>query len=167
MIVVSDTTPLISLMKASRLKILKELFGEVLIPDAVFKELTDNPRFQAEADLIRHCGYIKTIAVRNYASVTGLLHVSGLDLGETEAIICAKENKADILLMDEAAGRRTAKSEGLSVMGTVGILLAAYDENILDADSVTKALESLKHADRHISRNLFEIALTHIKDKTD
>jgi predicted nucleic acid-binding protein len=37
MIVVSDTTPLISLMKASQLKILKELFGEVLIPDAVFK----------------------------------------------------------------------------------------------------------------------------------
>lgn len=69
--------------------------------------------------------------------------------------------------MDEAAGRRTAKSKELSVMRIIEILLAVYDENILDADSVTKTLESLKHADRHISKNLFEIALAYIKDKTD
>ena len=166
MIVVSDTTPLISLMKVSQLRVLKELFGEVLIPDAVFKELTDNPRFQEEADLIRHCDYIRIVSVIRQDSVTELLGRSGLDLGETEAIICAKENEADILLMDEAAGRKTAKSEGISIMGTVGILLAAYDENILNAESVTEALDGLKRDNRHISRNLLEIALAHVKNKT-
>ena len=40
MIVVSDTTPLISLLKISRLDLLEKLFGEVLIPSAVFNELT-------------------------------------------------------------------------------------------------------------------------------
>ena len=39
-------------------------------------------------------------------------------------------------------------------MRIVEILLAAYDENIMDADSVTKALEILKHADRHILKAL-------------
>lgn len=42
MIVVSDTTPLITLMKADKLDILHGLFGEVLIPEAVFDELTTN-----------------------------------------------------------------------------------------------------------------------------
>ena len=42
MIVVSDSTPLITLMKAGRLDLLKSLFGEVLIPEAVFAEVTSN-----------------------------------------------------------------------------------------------------------------------------
>lgn len=46
MIVVADTTPLISLMKAARLDILEPLFNEVLIPQAVYEELTTNPDFQ-------------------------------------------------------------------------------------------------------------------------
>lgn len=45
MIVVSDTTPLISLMKVGHLELLKMYFGEVQIPTAVFNELTINPRF--------------------------------------------------------------------------------------------------------------------------
>ena len=40
MIVVSDTTPLISLLKINRIDLLERLFGEVLIPQAVFNELT-------------------------------------------------------------------------------------------------------------------------------
>ena len=42
MIVVSDTTPLITLMKAGKLDILHTMFGEILIPNAVFEELTGN-----------------------------------------------------------------------------------------------------------------------------
>lgn len=40
MIVVSDTTPLISLLKIQRLDLLEKLFGQVFIPQAVFDELT-------------------------------------------------------------------------------------------------------------------------------
>ena len=46
MIVVSDTTPLISLLKIKRVDLLKELFGEVLIPQAVFDELTSDSVFK-------------------------------------------------------------------------------------------------------------------------
>lgn len=44
MIVVSDTTPIISLMKSGQL----ELFGEVYIPKAVYQELTENEMFLEE-----------------------------------------------------------------------------------------------------------------------
>ena len=84
MIVVSDTTPLISLMKASRLELLATLFHEVLIPEAVFSELTANPRFQAEADQIRKAPYIKVVSVSEQKAVDILRRSSGLDLGERD-----------------------------------------------------------------------------------
>lgn len=58
MIVVSDTTPLISLLKIGRLDLLQKLFGEVHVPRAVFAELTQNPRFTEEAEQVRSlkCG---------------------------------------------------------------------------------------------------------------
>ena len=40
MIVVSDTTPLISLLKIQKMDLLEKLFGQVMIPKAVFDELT-------------------------------------------------------------------------------------------------------------------------------
>lgn len=52
MIVVSDTTPLISLLKIDRIDLLERLFGEILIPQAVFDELTANERFRLEVDQI-------------------------------------------------------------------------------------------------------------------
>ena len=47
MIVISDTTPLISLLKIDRIDLLEKLFGQALIPQAVFDELT--------ADEVRVC----------------------------------------------------------------------------------------------------------------
>ena len=51
MIVVSDSTPMITLMKAMHLDILHNLFGEVEIPEAVFEELTTNIEFKDEAGI--------------------------------------------------------------------------------------------------------------------
>lgn len=48
MIVISDTTPIISLLKINRLSLLQDLFGEVKIPLAVFNELTVNLKFAEE-----------------------------------------------------------------------------------------------------------------------
>lgn len=49
MIVVSDTTPIISFIKIGKLDILQDMFGQVQIPEAVFKELTSNVMFKKEA----------------------------------------------------------------------------------------------------------------------
>lgn len=59
MIVVSDTTPLISFLKINKLDVLEKLFAEVLIPQAVFNELIVDERFQVEADLIKSKKFIK------------------------------------------------------------------------------------------------------------
>ena len=125
-IVVSDSTPLISLMKAELLDILAGLFGEVLIPEAVFQEVTANEEFQDEADQIKKSSFIRVVKVENTDRVSFLRRVTGLDLGESEAIIYADEAKADLLLMDEVAGRKVAKNMSLPMIGTVGIIVRAF-----------------------------------------
>lgn len=162
MIVVSDTTPLISLMKASQLHMLQGLYGEILIPEAVFAELTENHEFQEESEEIRRCPFIKVVAVSEPRAVDVLQRATGLNLGESEAIIFADENKADTLLMDEAAGRRVAKSMGIHIMGTIGVLLGAYDEGIITAGDVRTAIEKLRQSKRWISKELLEYALDYI-----
>lgn len=59
MIVISDTTPIISLLKAGKLELLQKLYGRVLIPPAVYRELTTNPSFETEADIIRATDYLQ------------------------------------------------------------------------------------------------------------
>ena len=123
MIVVSDTTPLISLLKISRLDLLEKLFGEVLIPSAVFNELTTDERFQLEANQIRQEKFIVVKEVNNLESVSILKRATGLDQGESEAIVLTDELNAELLLMDEAKGRNVSSQMGLQIMGTIGILM--------------------------------------------
>lgn len=162
MIVVSDTTPLISLMKAEALAILEPLFNEVLIPDAVFSELTTNPDFSDEAETIRSCSFIKIVTVKEQQSVELLQRATGLDLGESEAIIYADSIKADVLLMDETRGRQVARTMGIYYMGTIGVLLFAYEEKVLSASDVVEILNRLKNANRHISEDLIQYAISKI-----
>ena len=111
MIVVSDTTPLISLLKINRIDLLEKLFGDVLIPQAVFDELTVDERFRLEADEIRQKKFIVVKPVNNPESASILKRAAGLDQGESEAIVLSDELKADLLLMDEA-GKKCISSDG-------------------------------------------------------
>ena len=159
MIVVSDSTPLISLMKASKLDILKKLFGDVLIPEAVFSELTTNDAFPKEAALIRKSEFIKVVTVSDHKAVSLLQRATGLDRGESEAIVYADDTHADLLLMDEVQGRKVAKSMGLPIMGSVGILINAFRDGLLTEADVETALNRMKQTGRHISDRLIQDAL--------
>lgn len=164
MIVVSDTTPLISLLKINRLDLLKKLFGDVLIPQAVFDELTDDERFRLEADQIREKKFIVVKPVNNPESTNILKRATGLDQGESEAIVLTDELKADLLLMDEAKGRNVSAQMGLRIMGTIGILMAAYEEDELSSDEVRECIASLQHAGRHIGQRHYQMLLSRLKD---
>ena len=159
MIVVSDTTPLITLLKADQLVILEKLFGEVLVPEAVYSEVTSNDAFYEEAELIRKSAYIKVVKVQNENNVSFLQRATGLDLGESEAIIYADEVKADVLLMDEVAGRRVAQNMNLSITGSVGVLIRAYQSGIITSSEADEAFLKIRNANRHISDKLIESAL--------
>lgn len=159
MIVVSDATPLITLMKAQQLDVLNRLFGDVIIPDAVYHELTSNELFSEEAVLIQTSAFIRVVHVSNANAVSILRRATGLDLGESEAIVYADEQQADLLLMDEFQGRRVAADMGLKIMGSIGVLVNAFRDGVLTAQETEESLERIRKANRHISERLIQDAL--------
>lgn len=164
MIVVSDTTPLISFLKINKLDVLEKLFAEVLIPQAVFNELIVDERFRLEAELIKSKKFITVKPINNPESVSILKRATGLDQGESEAIVLADELKADLLLMDEAKGRNVSTQMEIKIMGTIGILMAAYEEHELTSDEVRECIDGLQRAGRHIGQRHYQILLRRLED---
>ena len=162
MIVIADTTPIITLLKLERLELLEKIFGQVIIPNAVYEELTANQKYLSEAKVIDDCSFLKRGEVSDRQAIKILREVVGLDAGESEAIALADEQGADLLIIDERKGRRAAKQIGLKITGTIGILIQAFDSNILSRQEIFSCLEILRSGDIRISDALFETVLEHV-----
>ncbi len=163
MIVVSDATPIISFLKINRLDILNKLFGEVLLPEAVYEELTSNSAFQEEAEQVRACEFFKKVSVGNSETVDMLMRVTGLDLGESEAIVYSDENNSDLLIVDEVRARHVAASMKLRITGTIGILTAANENGLLNKDEAVECVKILRMSNRHISETLLNSVIENLK----
>lgn len=162
MIVISDTTPILSLLKAGRLELLKKMYQTVIVPEAVYDELTSNDDYVEEKKEIEKCSFISVERVHNIESVRILRDVTGLDAGESESLILYEEKKADLLLIDEHKGRSVAKKMSVELIGTVGILMLAFDNGILNTEEIRDTLEVLLLCDIRLSRKLCNKVLNYV-----
>jgi predicted nucleic acid-binding protein len=153
MIVISDTTPILSLIKIDRLKILEELYKKIIIPKAVYDELIINIDYQDEIDIIKRCNFIQIENVEENLSVVLLQRELKLDRGESEAIVLAKNINADLIIIDERKARRIAKDVGLKVTGTLGILVEAKQQGLIK--ELKSLLDELMDNNIRISRKLY------------
>ncbi len=95
--IISNTTPILSLLKIDKLELLKEIYGTVIIPRAVFQEIEkgkDKPYYQ-NLSLVN---WIKIERIKNKESRTFFFD---LDDGEAEVLILANEQNADLVILDE------------------------------------------------------------------
>jgi predicted nucleic acid-binding protein len=116
LIVVSDTSPILNLAAVSKLNLLRELYGEIVIPPAVQHELCRNG---VELDP----SWTRVVEPHDRCDLAALRKL--LDPGEAEAVIVAIELGAGLLLIDEKRGRRIATDRGLDVTGLLGVLAEA------------------------------------------
>lgn len=128
--VVSNSTPLIALARVRRFQLLRELFGEINIPLAVYDEVVNAGKGRAGVIEVESADWIHCHEVSN-SDLVAFLRIS-LDAGEAEAIALAKEIGADLVLLDDSDGRNVAESVGIMVTGTIGILLRYYHGNPTD-----------------------------------
>lgn len=123
MIVVSNTTPIISLSAIGRLDILKKVFGKVIIAEAVFNEIKAKQQYgYSEIE----CDFIEVKAIKGQLYKDFLL--TELDSGEAETIILAKEINANFVIIDENLGYKIASNSGLTAIRTLSILLRAKEK---------------------------------------
>jgi uncharacterized protein len=114
---------------------LKDLFGEVYLLEAVYREVVVEGAGQpgaAETQTAVTQGWLQQIAVRDRIAVDALL--DELHLGEAEAIVLARELSVGRVLLDDRAARTRARLMGLTVTGTIGILLLWVNDQILNGE---------------------------------
>lgn len=145
MIVVADTSAISNLMAIGKEAILRELFGQVLVPPAVERELLDWHRDLPTFVLVEQPDDLEAISS---LSLT-------LDPGESEAIALAVQFHADLLLIDERKGRSAANGLGLRTTGLLGVLLEAKAVGLLD--KLAPILDELiATAEFHVSAKVAE-----------
>jgi predicted nucleic acid-binding protein len=155
-IVVSDTSPVTNLAAVGPLGLLRELFGQVEIPEAVWRELTAEDTQWQGRDAVAASPWIVRHRSANVALFTALRR--DLDPGESESIALALELSADLILMDERDGRHQAKRLGLNTMGVLGVLLLAKHKGLIKL--VRPLLDSLREqAHFWVSQSLYQRVL--------
>lgn len=109
---------------------LKDLYGEVLIPDAVYREISAKHDSVAKIELDKSLDWVRICKIQN--ELARFLFKSQLHDGEVEVMILGKEEDATLLIIDDKNAKNHAKYLKFNVTGTLGILLKAKREGHID-----------------------------------
>lgn len=143
--VVSNTGPLLHLYEISLVKALNS-FKEIYIAEEVKNELKGN---KVNVNIFSNVKLIKLKPqFKDVAEI--LVNKFSLDLGESQSIALALQEKADYFLTDDLDARTVANVHGIEAHGTVGIILRAFREKI-----ITKEIAITKVNELHTKSSLF------------
>ena len=128
MVIISDTSTISNLIQLGEIELLNRLLGSIFIPQQVYDELA---RLPAQKAVVERLDWLKVVAIKDHQFYSNLLEK--IDPGEAGAITLAIELQAELLVMDEKKGRQIAAQYRLPVIGLLGLLLEAKQENLLNA----------------------------------
>lgn len=156
--VIVNSTPVIGLANIGRLDVLRQMYGTITIPQAVFDEIK-SPSVQRQVNANRDWIVVEQI---NDASQKQMYRAK-LHAGEVEVMILAQEKKADLVILDDNAAKKTAKFLGLRVIGTLGILVLAKKRGYIK--EVSPVLDALKRDGFFVSDDLCDLVLRQADEK--
>jgi predicted nucleic acid-binding protein len=125
--VISNTTPIITLLTISKLDLLQKIYGQIIIPKGVFDEIEQGKDKIFYTNLSK-IDWIKIIPIKD---IEPLKYLHELDKGEAEVIVLANELNADLVIIDERLGREFAEYFNIKVTGTIGVLLKAKELGLI------------------------------------
>ncbi len=167
--VVSNAGPLIALGRLGQLGLLRKLYDEILIPREVFNEVVSNGfrlgAVDAQAvDFFIRQGSIRIVDVALPSPLPSW--AQAIDLGELEVIVLARQKAADWVLIDDMQARRAARQVGLSLKGTIGLLLAGFRQGYLSFQEFEWLIHQIKtQPDFWVGSRLCEQALVQARQQ--
>jgi hypothetical protein len=152
---ISDTSPLLYLYRVGAISLLADLFDVIWVPETVITELTTGRRKGYDVpDPLR----FPWTHVVNPKSMPSEWLALDLGPGELAAMALALEYPGHVILLDDMLARRTAQAAGLSVWGTLRVLLEAKSHHLITA--VGPFIVRLQDAGMWISPDLMRRILT-------
>ena len=159
MIVVSNTSPICYLVLIEAVDLLPQLYGEVVIPQAVRDELGAPGSPLVLRQWIENPPvWLKVESVPTSIDES----LKDLDKGEREAILLAQTEKANLIILDEQRARAIATNRGLTVIGILGVL---YQAALQDLVNLFEAIERLKTTNFRVSTKLLESLLVRYQEE--
>jgi predicted nucleic acid-binding protein len=152
MILVADCSALIALSVCNSLGLLEHLFDTVVVPETVYNEATQSDKMEAQALKVFLKGKVRQVDLRQYVFLDAFA-----DAGETEAMLLYKQISADKLLIDDRRGRKVAKINHISTIGSLGVLLAAKEKGFIA--EVSPLLRQIENSDIYLSTKLIATVL--------
>lgn len=153
-IIIADSSPLISLAIIEQLELLPRLYQRVLLPPAVWNEVTVQGLGLPGAEAVSQ---VKWLEIE--APLPMLLEPLSIlvDPGEAEAIALAKSTPNPIVLLDDAQARRIAERLGIPRIGTLGILRRAKKAGLIA--EMKGYIEQLRNNGIYIRSSIIEAVL--------
>ncbi|NEP60921.1 MAG: DUF3368 domain-containing protein [Symploca sp. SIO2G7] len=152
--IIADSSPLISLAIIEQLELLPQLYQRILLPPAVWDEVTVQGAGLPGARAVSQVKWLEIQAPEPIILEPLSILV---DRGEAEAIALAQSIPDSTLLLDDAQARRVAERLGISRVGTLGILRRAKKAGLITEIKVY--IEQLRRNGIYIRSNLIEAVL--------
>jgi len=148
-IVIVNTSPLFYLHRLGYFRILEKLYGEIIIPHAVFTELEEGKKFGEDVPDIENFHWIK---VKNVTVPSFIKMIPDLGKGEAEVLALGCEEDNPLLIIDDALARKIASLQKIKLTGTAGVLLKAKKGGYIK--DIKSIIEKLKEAGFYLNDKL-------------
>lgn len=167
--VVSNSSPLIYLAKISRLDLIKNVYGQIWIPKAVFNEVVTQGKTLkiTDASIIEEA-VGKWILKERINSETDSKYAfldenNKIGLGEKQALKLCKQLNADVFIVDDKEARRVSRILKIKPIGTCGILVQAHRKGLISTNEAEQILDDLIKAKFRIDPTVYRSIIKELR----
>ena len=149
--IVLNASPLILLCNGELEFVLPKLFTDIIVPEAVWQEITTGSHLDRAMQLLPELSWLKR---ESTSSVPDVIRWD-LGMGETEVLSFAVQHRDYTPVLDDMLAKKCAKSLGVETMGTGTILILAKEEGLIE--SVEESLHILQNIGLWISEAVIQV----------